>query len=1357
MLILVAGLAAALLPAAHAAPPGHPVSAGNVTVIQNDAGNTTNSVTTFVSLAINDFRVRGSGAEGDDRSPLNSRGDFPVQIGPDASDDFTNGILMSSVTENGRDNGEGTTSIYCVSMIENQRTNAVDTNATVGAYWIAVNNAANVGAGSSPEYNINVAGAWFPYTTFIGGVARNHGPADELGQVAGGYTNGGAMNQLIGSPGLAIGTNFFDLGSGKSFVTLTNLGIDSRVDGVMLVSGAKNESANFGLCQVNTTNGGWNLFIKDDGQATLTSFEQDPIAFVFIPKTNTTLVSGRFLGNGSIDVYSGSAPAFTVSSNDVGTYELKIPGKSPTNGVLIISAEGGRTINQDNFVSYQLNGPGDGWIIQSRDCPLAGLESPGVTEPVVSFVYIPGPTPGFTVTPTNNLFTSENGDTATFTVVLDKQPTADVTIGVSFSNTAEGTVSPGSLTFHTNDWNVPQAVTITGVDDAVVDGTVSYTIVLSPATSDDETYNGLDPVDVSVANKDNDGGITVAPTSGLVTTEAGGTATFAIHLNKQPTANVTISLTSSDLTEGTVSPSSVTFDTSNWAADQVVTITGVDDFVQDGNINYTIVVGAASSADPAFNGLNPPDVSVVNMDNDIAGIAVSAAGPNGLSVVEGRTSTYTVVLNSQPTANVTANVASSNTAQGGAVSSAVLTFTSLNWSNAQTITVTGADDLVVDGNTAWTITNAVSSTDPLYAALAPIPVLMTTLDNEPVVSLPSGDVIYGIGLAGVGIDGAATITDPNTANYSAGTLTVSLTANGTSDDRLEIRNTGTGTGQIGVSGSTVSYGGIGIGTFAGGTGLTPLVVTFNSSATPAAAQALLRNVTFRDVNTNTPSQNTRTAVVTVAHADGEVGTASEHIRVGLLRAVDFQEGADHGYGIYTGESDTQLREADPNTPYPTGQPTGLFIDWPDAGVHNSFHVLVRFENLFGDGFGQIPTNAVIVSADLTLNFTDSGDGSPLYRMLIPWDATNETWTSMGNGVDQDDIESRSTFDSQIGVVDGSGSTSTGPGTVSVLPDVLAWQAGAADYGWAMPGWSGNTDGTGFSPGEAANIPDRPRLRVLWLPPGDSVASFRQNVNDYTSAADTSIRQNAPDVSRGTVATVFSDWAVSGTSDNEQVLIKFDNIIADGTNQIPPGAQVHAALLDLASVGNNCMGNGGSFHLMLQPWQDTDTWNSLVDGVSADDIKAVSASSADVGSAALKPFVPGGFHTFELTADVQSWVNGARTNYGWVILPWPGGTDGWGMSMSETATEQYRPQLRVYYSTNVTTAVSVTLSTLTWSPSSVQLQFNGTARTTFTVKRATTLGGSWTTLGSAATGTDGKGTFTDNAPLPSAAFYRIFYP
>ena len=279
--------------------------------------------------------------------------------------------------------------------------------------------------------------------------------------------------------------------------------------------------------------------------------EQDPVLFIFIPKTNTTVISGRFRGDASLAMFSGSAPQFTVTSNGVGTYELKIPGRSPTNGVLIISGEGGTsttTTNFDNIVSYQVNAAGDGWEIQTRDTPATfssgaitpRLEAIPAGEDVASFVYIPGPTPGVTVTPTVGLVTTESGGTASFSVSLDTVPIADVTIVVSSSNPAEGMTSTNLLIFTPNDWNVPQTVTITGQDDAVVDGSVAYTIVLATAASTDPSYAGLNPADVAVVNSDNEGGVTVVPTSGLVTTEAGGPATFTLRLNTQPSANVTI-------------------------------------------------------------------------------------------------------------------------------------------------------------------------------------------------------------------------------------------------------------------------------------------------------------------------------------------------------------------------------------------------------------------------------------------------------------------------------------------------------------------------------------------------------------------------------------------------------------------------------------------------------------------------------------------------------------------------------------------------------------------------------------------------------------------------------------------------
>jgi hypothetical protein len=259
---------------------------------------------------------------------------------------------------------------------------------------------------------------------------------------------------------------------------------------------------------------------------------------------------------------------------------------------------------------------------------------------------------GITVTPTSGLTTTEAGGTATFSVVLESPPTANVTIDLSSSDTTEGTVLPTSVTFTPANWNTAQTVTVTGVNDSVDDDNIAYTIVTAPAASADPNYNGLNAADVSVTNADNDtAGITVTPTSGLTTTEAGGTAAFTVVLNTQPTADVAISLSSNDATEGTAAPASLTFTPANWSTPQTVTITGVDDTLDDGNMAYVIVTAPAATADGKYNGLNAADVSVTNTDDDplltltISQSSVSeAAGPNAAIATVSRTGDLSAAL-----------------------------------------------------------------------------------------------------------------------------------------------------------------------------------------------------------------------------------------------------------------------------------------------------------------------------------------------------------------------------------------------------------------------------------------------------------------------------------------------------------------------------------------------------------------------------------------------------------------------------------------------------------------------------------------------------------------------------------------
>ena len=112
------------------------------------------------------------------------------------------------------------------------------------------------------------------------------------------------------------------------------------------------------------------------------------------------------------------------------------------------------------------------------------------------------------------------------------------------------------------------------------------------------------------------------------TTEAGGTATFTVSLTTMPAADVTIGISSSDLTEGTVSPSALTFTSSTWNVPQTVTVTGVSDLVVDGAVGYSITLAATVSDDVEYNGIATSGVSVIN-DDDAVYTLIYSAGQNG--------------------------------------------------------------------------------------------------------------------------------------------------------------------------------------------------------------------------------------------------------------------------------------------------------------------------------------------------------------------------------------------------------------------------------------------------------------------------------------------------------------------------------------------------------------------------------------------------------------------------------------------------------------------------------------------------------------------------------------------------------
>jgi large repetitive protein len=354
----------------------------------------------------------------------------------------------------------------------------------------------------------------------------------------------------------------------------------------------------------------------------------------------------------------------------------------------------------------------------------------GINPDDVSISNADNDTAGIAVTPTGGLVTTETGGQATFDVVLESEPTADVMIVVTSDDTTEGTPSTALLTFTAANWNIAQTVTVTGVNDDIDDNDKNYAIVLVAATSSDANYHGLNPNDVSLTNVNDDmADIVVTPTNGLATSESGGQATFDVVLTSEPTADVTIAVTSDDSGEGTPSTALLTFTAANWNVAQTVTVTGTNDDIDDGDQVYGITLGAATSSDANYSGLDASDVSLTNIDDDTAGILVMPT--SGLSTTEsGGQATFDVALTSEPTADVTIAVSSSDSSEG-TPSTALLTFTAANWNMAQTVSVTGANDDIDDGDTAYSIVlSAASSSDANYNGLDPSDVNVMNSDDD---------------------------------------------------------------------------------------------------------------------------------------------------------------------------------------------------------------------------------------------------------------------------------------------------------------------------------------------------------------------------------------------------------------------------------------------------------------------------------------------------------------------------------------------------------------------------------------------------------------------------------------------------
>ncbi len=332
----------------------------------------------------------------------------------------------------------------------------------------------------------------------------------------------------------------------------------------------------------------------------------------------------------------------------------------------------------------------------------------------------------YTVAASISIANNATTGTASFTVTndsTDEPPeTVVVELGTLPAGTAAGSDREVTITIADND---PTIVSLarTGSGAITEGGTVEFTVTLGRQLIAGEII-GV-PLSIGGTNVTLDDWSLALATSGNT----------GVTLTNQTTATPQLRLSGAGAQIANLILTAATDNTDEGSGSEIYTIAlGADGLGTNGFDRVGLGTTAGGGADP-HGTANTFDVQV---DDTTAGITVTETG-SATTLTESGADTYTVVLDSQPGADV-AIVPTSGTISAATVSPARLTFTSINWSATQTITVSGVNDSTDAADRAVTITHAATSTDANYNAIIPTPVMATVTDDDATAVTLAGTV-----------------------------------------------------------------------------------------------------------------------------------------------------------------------------------------------------------------------------------------------------------------------------------------------------------------------------------------------------------------------------------------------------------------------------------------------------------------------------------------------------------------------------------------------------------------------------------------------------------------------------------------
>ena len=412
------------------------------------------------------------------------------------------------------------------------------------------------------------------------------------------------------------------------------------------------------------------------------------------------------------------------------------------------------------------------------------------------------------------------GASATYTVVLDHEPTHNVVVRISSDN---GDVTPlgqprtgSALTFTPANFGTEQTVLVEVASDGdAMDEMATLTHAVSSADpnynsaalikakvdalTDDATDEAkaaaekalkvmIDVTDVNV-------GVRISKDT-VAVTEGGSAGTYTVALQSAPTSDVTVTITSSNTDAVTVT-ATLTFTSTDFDADTVTVTPQDDDTTNDERVTIT---HAFASSDSNYNGLSKT-VTVTVDDDETAGVTFVATAVEALN--EGASATYTVVLDHEPTHDVTVGISSDN--PDVTVDEDSLTFTPSDFA-AKTVTVMVAADADNMDEMA-TLTHAVSSADPNYNSAALIKAKVDALTDDATDEAKAAaenalKVMIDVTDVNVGVRISTDTVAVDEGDTSGNTYTVALQSAPTHDVTVRISNDNT---DVTVSPDTLTF------------------------------------------------------------------------------------------------------------------------------------------------------------------------------------------------------------------------------------------------------------------------------------------------------------------------------------------------------------------------------------------------------------------------------------------------------------------------------------------------------------------------------------------------------------------------